>query len=689
MRLSLVAIVLFVCGGLAELPASAAEPQPVPLSPAEQARFRAALDALGSGDWAPALDGFRHMAARPSVVSDYARFYLAESLVRAGELARAREVAEALARDEPESRLALQALLLAAYLAARQGDEAVAERLLSDIIFRFPGDPVAPQARYLLGLTLEAQGRHAEAAATFRDLWLIDPASAYAEAAADQIALLAQGGVILPAPTPEERLGRAERLLAESSLAAAKEEARALLAENLGPALALRAWSVVAQSAQRGGRYGEAAEAVTNSLALAPARRRPGLLLALGRLYHQAGSPQLALGTADRLIREFPQAREVARAQILRGRLFEETGRTQEAVGAYQQVTTEFPEAGAAAEALWRLGWLAYLGGDFPGAAQEFARLAALPAGRAYRLAAAYWAGRARERLGDPETAQELFRRVLADAPRSYYGLLAARRVSGAETAPEAPLPIALPDDPLAPLAAEPRVVKVETLQALGLLHDARAELEEFALGAWSSLSRLYGLSALWERAQEYHRALRILRQHFADLAARGHPGLPRRFWELFYPLSWKSELRTAAASAGLDAPLVAAVVREESSFFPRARSRAGARGLMQIMPQTARSLLLRRGVVGGTSEVLDEPGPNLEIGAQLLAGFLREFGDPRLGLAAYNAGPARVREWWRARRSDDLETFVEQIPFAETRHFVKRVLVSWEEYRRIYGDGW
>ena len=108
----------------------------------------------------------------------------------------------------------------------------------------------------------------------------------------------------------------------------------------------------------------------------------------------------------------------------------------------------------------------------------------------------------------------------------------------------------------------------------------------------------------------------------------------------------------------------------------------------MQLMPDTARGLALRRGLTFGDGDLLDEPAPNLQLGAAYLAALLAEFPDPRLAAAAYNAGPLRVREWWAARRSDDVELFVEQIPFDETRHFVKRVTVSWEEYRRLYGDG-
>jgi len=83
----------------------------------------------------------------------------------------------------------------------------------------------------------------------------------------------------------------------------------------------------------------------------------------------------------------------------------------------------------------------------------------------------------------------------------------------------------------------------------------------------------------------------------------------------------------------------------------------------------------------------LDDPAFNIELGTRFLAGLMREFNDPRLAVAAYNAGPNRVRQWLNARRNDDMEAFVEQIPFDETRLYVKKVVLSWDEYRRIYGS--
>ena len=245
---------------------------------------------------------------------------------------------------------------------------------------------------------------------------------------------------------------------------------------------------------------------------------------------------------------------------------------------------------------------------------------------------------------------------------------------------------VALPADPLDALRSDERYAKVEALRAVGLGPFADGEMEELTRRAAGDAARLYAVSAAYVQDSRYHLALRILRREFLALARSGHGAVPRSFWEMFYPLGWRAELTRAAGRAALDPFLVAAVVREESSFDPRARSRVGARGLMQLMPETARPMARVRGLAFQDGDLLDEPRANLDLGTAFISGLVRELGDPRLAVAAYNAGPRRVREWWAARRSDDLEVWVEQIPFSETRAFVKRVMLAWEEYRRLYG---
>ena len=235
-------------------------------------------------------------------------------------------------------------------------------------------------------------------------------------------------------------------------------------------------------------------------------------------------------------------------------------------------------------------------------------------------------------------------------------------------------------------LEADPRFARAEALRAVGLAGFADEEMDELTRRSLGEPKRLYALSSVYAQESRYHLALRILRRHFQAYARSGLATLPRAFWEMYYPLGWRAELTEAAGRAIIDPLLVAAVVREESSFYPQARSRVGARGLMQLMPDTARPMAQARRLPFNNGDLLDDPAANLDMGSGYLSGLLREFGDARLAAAAYNAGPTRVREWWGGRRSDDLEVWVEQIPFNETRAFVKRVMLSWDEYRRLYG---
>jgi soluble lytic murein transglycosylase len=367
----------------------------------------------------------------------------------------------------------------------------------------------------------------------------------------------------------------------------------------------------------------------------------------------------------------------------MRARALEDAQRPAEAIAVYRTLAKRYPKREVAGGALWRLGWHAYLKGDARVAAQQWDKLVDATGNRPYRLAALYWRARATEQWRNRAAAAPLYAQVVKEAPRSYYGHLALERTGGVRGSAR-PSPVNLPADPAEALADDPGFARVDLLRRLGLVESALEELGEVVRQATGDTVRLYGFSSAYVRDERYHMALRIFRRHFASLAS-SDPALPRAFWEMLYPFGWRSEVTAAAQRVGLDPFLVAALVREESSYHPRALSRAGARGLMQLMPSTARPMAEHRGLAFAGGELLDDPGANIEIGTAFLASLLRQFKDPRLAVAAYNAGPGRVRQWWQARQTSDIEAFVEQIPYDETRQYVKRVMFSWEEYRRLY----
>jgi soluble lytic murein transglycosylase len=670
LRVLLVAVVLMAPVAVvaqSEAPGTESEPERA---------WAAAVEAYQIGDVEPLIREFGTDAAKGSVIGDYVHYLLAEALSRSDDLAAARTAAMSVVDRYPKSRLAPRALLLAATLDLRADQDASAQTVLVRLINTYPDAPELPDALYLLAMTAEALGQLDAAALTYRDIRLLTPASGYADGASDRIAVLQAGGVRLPPLTPTQRIGRAERLLRGNVPDVALLEAQGIIDDTKETAVVTRALRVVVDSARNLRRYDVAARTLGVLIDRSPAERRPGLRLEQARLYVRAKDPSRALTGLDAVTGTGTEA-EKAEALYLKARVLEDVNREAEAITAYRAVAAQFPTREAAAASLWRLGWLAYGKRDSQGAQKSWTRLAGLGSAGAYRMPALYWSGRAREQAGGGGAA-ELYNQILAEAPRSYYGMLAAGRLGRAREGGVSG-PIVLPPEPRAALDDDSSLARVVLLRRINLVEEAAAELEDAVQGAVSDPVRLYGMAGVYIEAERYHMALRIMRRHFQSLAATGDPALPRAFWEMFYPYAWRDEMRDAAQRRGIDPYLVAAVVREESSYYPRATSRAGARGLMQLMPATARLL--------APSGDLEDPGFNIELGTRFLAGLMREFNDPRLALAAYNAGPRNVRQWLSTRRSDDLEAFVEQIPFDETRLYVKKVVLSWDEYRRIYGS--
>jgi soluble lytic murein transglycosylase len=644
-----------------------------------------AVSAYQLGDAAPLAREFAAEAALTSPIRDYVRYLLADALTRRGDVAGARAAAIALVDRDPDSRLAPRALLLAATLASTAGDEPSAHATLKRLLERYPDAPEVPEALYLIGQTAEARQQIDVAAIAYRQLRVLAPTTAYAEAAGDRLTTLMLGGMPLPPISMSERIDRAERLLKGGVPKTASDEAEAIANEARDAGIALRALRVVADAAARLSRYDAAARALELAANRAPAEQRARLRLDQARMLIRAGQDKKAQPILTQISTTGADS-EVADALALHARALDDGGRDAEAAALYRQIASRFPNREVAGTAMWRLGWLAWLRGDTAAAGEQWARLAESPGGRAFRGAALYWRGRTVEQLRDRAAAEPMYLKVVAEAPRSYYGMLAARRVARApEMARRSPAAV-FPPKPEDAVAADPGFARVDLLRRIGLVEYAWEELEDVVAASVGDHARLYGASAVYMRDERYHLALRIARRHFGTLAVSGDPTLPRAFWEIIYPLGWRNEVADAARRAGLDPFLVAAVVREESSYYPRAVSRAGARGLMQLMPATARPMADLRGLAFEGGSLLDDPRANLDMGASFLAGLLKEFGDPHLALAAYNAGPKRARDWWKARRTNDIEAWVEQIPYDETRHYVKRVTLSWEEYRRIYG---
>ncbi len=660
-------------------PAAAA----VIVAPAPLVRFREAQVALAGGEYARArllLDGL----PPGFLLADYAAYFSTEAALRAGDEALALARFEGFAEHFPDSVLVPAALLAAADTAFRLGRWADAERDARLFLARAPGHPETGRVLVRMAEARAAQGQVAEALVELRRRWVEAPATPWGEAAHELLEAIAQEhGLPVPPLTAEETLVQAQRLAEAGEQSAAARVLETLLDGDPEPAVAHRALARLAPLLGRLARGPEALGRLEAALQQPPTAARPALLYELGRLQQRLGRAAAAVPVFERLLAEHPDAGVTPDGwlQLARARL--ELRQVDAARAALQGLVAAHPESAAAASARWELAWLEYGAGRFRDAAAAFRQLSTTVAGS--RLAGLYWAGRALDQQGDRAGALALYREVLGRGPNSYYGVLAARRVRGPAPTPVAPA-VRLAADPLAQLRGEPRYQKAQALVSVALDGYARAELEALGREAPADGDRAWALGAAFAELGEPGRSLRHLRRAFGAAAEGGAPGLSARFWRLYYPLGFEEHVRAAARAAGLDPFFVAAVIREESAYDSRARSWVGAIGLMQLMPDTARLVAQELGRSLPDPAALWDPGLNIALGARYLGQLRARFQEPLLAVASYNAGPHRVQRWLSERARTDLEEFIEQIPFDETRAFAKRVYTSWHHYRRLYG---
>jgi soluble lytic murein transglycosylase len=181
-------------------------------------------------------------------------------------------------------------------------------------------------------------------------------------------------------------------------------------------------------------------------------------------------------------------------------------------------------------------------------------------------------------------------------------------------------------------------------------------------------------LTALYRDAGAYRQALTVARRRMAYLES--DPATHRWWWDAAYPMPWLSIVDENRGE--LPRALIYATMRQESGFQPEVVSRAGAVGLMQLMPDLAAKLAGKL----VTQPMLRTPETNIALGVEEMAALAEEFdGVYPLSIAAYNAGKTRVRRWLKESRRMELDRFVERIPFNETRNYVRRVTTHYARY--------
>lgn len=509
--------------------------------------------------------------------------------------------------------------------------------------------PRTPEGQFKYLRALEQIGRQDRLVEAVRDTWRKQPMSA-----ADQRIFLDRYRRLL---TEDDHWTRADRFLWQGQFGAARQMFPLIGRDRQHLALAR------IQLRTQGAGVDGAIKRVPEDL-----QSDPGLVYERLRWRHRKGLKESALD----LLWSVPQDQEFAelwwreRAQQIRFALDE-----RRVEDAYLLASGHVQTDGVGyAEAEWHAGWIALRYAGKPREALDaFGGLHANVNSAISQARAAYWAGRAAEELGQHSAAKGWYAKAAAH-PTAFYGQLAQGRLgSGSFLLPGR---LIAAGERHAAFVRAPAVTAALALANLGRDDLARVFVDHLSREAESGEDAAL-VGELASRLGYVDLAVRTARR-----AARyGHALV-----ETGFPVLYDRD------DPRIETALVLSVIRQESGFNPEALSSAGARGLMQLMPATAKHVAGLEKEPFSLPRLTQDPAFNLTLGRRYLADLIDRYdGNYVLAVAAYNAGPGNVERWLRERGDPrtgqiDVIDWIERIPFGETRNYVQRVLEGLTVYR-------
>ncbi|HXT22962.1 MAG TPA: transglycosylase SLT domain-containing protein, partial [Thermoanaerobaculia bacterium] len=414
-----------------------------------------------------------------------------------------------------------------------------------------------------------------------------------------------------------------------------------------------------------------------------------------GRANLDSGERTRMLATAQHHLRrvvdlDVDTATSVPAVRKLYG-ILAEAGRFDESMEMLALLRKLDPADRTGATHLWELGWKEFEHKNYSSAVGYWTQLEQLYPQDKETHRGRYWKGRALEELGQKRRADEMYRAVLADADTADFYVRQASMRLGPKSVGEQPAEQQPGgQSPEWPAAAAMRRVLV--LSNFGLDPLARVELAGLANPDGDDdhardLQALDGI--LTVREGNPRKGVQLLRAAFPALGGPFQATVPLPVLEAYYPLHFDDAIRRNAEKNGLPPALVAGIIRQESSFDTKAQSWAGARGLMQLMPATAKEWAGRLGVSDAPEKLFD-PSYSIRMGTAYFANVLRRMdGNVELALAGYNGGPNRILRKWREAggKEEDLDLFLERLDISESQAYVKRILVLADSYRQLYPE--
>lgn len=633
--------------------------------------------------------------ARQTSLGDYAAYYRGQALQESGRGEEAEREFRRLAQTYPTSLLARPAALQSAGSAMARGNYQIAIDGVTDLVARNDGTALKLRAD-----GLEKLGRTNEAILTLRKLYFDAPQSAEAEKVGQRLAEL--GGTTAAGDVSQLRM-RADKLY-DARLYALAAAAYEQIPRQFPNAASDEVWLRTGLSYYKADAFKQSTDALARIRARTPKLAAESLYyLGIGQLSLK-NEPAALQALAD-LRRSAPSSDRIGELLYAIGRYYEKRDRDDQATTFYSQLIRQFPQSDKADEAHFWLAWRAHQAKDYVNSARLLTEhIANYGAVTDNRGKAAFWAAADSEKAGDKARALVIYQALQKRYGAGWFGLNAERRSD--RLMKEGVRAKSIDSDLMLRNAVEglqtinpvretikdtdtERVQKAEQLMQIALHQSAMNELDAARANAPNSPIVNLRIAQIFRFNGENVAAINALKRAYPDYGQTLPEEMSREAWDVFYPLKWWANVKEEAKRHNLDPYLIAGIIRQETVFDAKARSRANAMGLMQLLPSTGQAVARRNNLGGGriASSDLYNPVLNIQLGTAYVRQLMDDFHRFEYVAAAYNGGPTRVRRWVNESPTNEIEEWVESIPLSETRLYVQGVYRNARIYQRLYDD--
>ena len=644
-------------------------------------------------NFARALPIFMQPAVRQGTLGHYAEYYQGLAELRLGRAADARQTFQALAAKNPVGYLAEAAALREAECDETLNDQGAAMQVYEHLS---KAKSTAPDEVLMrLGRAARAAGRPDKATEAYSRLVYEFPFSDLAPLAGGELESLPIAPIAPGSTRFKLELGRAERLFGAKRYAQARpvfEGLRQAARDDDREIVQLRlaecdyflkrtrdARDGVKPFIDKGARQGEA-------------------LFFYAIATRELGGHDEYLRLVRRIVDEFSTQSWAEEALNNLATHYIRQSDDDSAERTFREMYEKFPTGHYAERAAWKIGWWAYRNARYAETVRVFEGAAAHFPRSDYRPPWLYWSARAHETLREPALAEARYALVVADYQNSYYGRLASKRLDTARPKEISDVTFQSSDsetnlnseirnlNSAVPLPANEAVVR--TLLSLELYDQALDELH-YAQKQWGDSPAIQAtIGWIHYRRGELRTGINVMKRAYPQYLAAGGEKLPPALLKVLFPIDYWPLIRRYSSEHQLDPYVVAALIAQESTFTADVKSAANAYGLMQLLPSTGRQYAKALGLPGRFSlSMLTTAETNMKMGTAYFADLVKQFGGAHFALASYNAGASRIAKWMAAKPGLERDEFIDDIPFPETQNYVKRILGTAEDYRRLYGS--